>query len=286
MFSHGWCSLPPFTVEEDPLTLRIAACSSHGKGYHVVLREKPRSYSPSVQIETSGRVSEAVRTEAGTITRDILQFDADLQEFYAFIANFPHHVWMKQEGVGRFLRAPTFFEDLIKTICTTNCSWSFTTTMTNHLVNLLGQTSYQSRHIFPTPESIADQSEVYLRKECKLGYRAPYILELSRRAASGELDIEAFRKTSAPADEVFAELTALKGIGDYAAANLLRMLGKFDYLGLDSWCRKKIAEIHGDGTTLSDSDIKRLYAPYGKWKGLVMWSEVTRSWYSDKFPQW
>ncbi len=29
---------------------------------------------------------------------------------------------------------------------------------------------------------------------------------------------------------------------------------------------------------------RTVVAPYEEWKGLVMWLDVTRQWYADKFP--
>ena len=66
--------------------------------------------------------------------------------------------------------------------------------------------------------------------------------------------------------------------------NLLKLLGRYDYLGLDSWCRAKFAELHNGGTPVPDTEIEGYYAPFEEWKGLVMWLDVTRQWYALKFP--
>src|SRR6266545_2400997 len=41
--------------------------------------------------------------------------------------------WALARGAGRLLRSPTVFEDAVKTLCTTNCSWALTRLMVERL---------------------------------------------------------------------------------------------------------------------------------------------------------
>ena len=41
-------------------------------------------------------------------------------------------------GIGRLLRSPTVFEDLVKVICTTNVQWGGTKRMVRELVDAFG----------------------------------------------------------------------------------------------------------------------------------------------------
>jgi len=36
-------------------------------------------------------------------------------------------------------------------------------------------------------------------------------------------------------EALFQELRSIKGVGAYSAGNILKLLGRYDYLGLDSW---------------------------------------------------
>ncbi len=47
------------------------------------------------------------------------------------------------------LRSPTVFEDLVKMICTTNCSWALTVKMVTGLVENLGRETDDGRRSFP-----------------------------------------------------------------------------------------------------------------------------------------
>ena len=190
---------------------------------------------------------------------------------------------MADGRAGRMLRGETFFEDVVKMILTTNCSWSLTTVMNRNLVDRFGSGGRPGKG-FPVPEAIADSGERELREVVRLGYRAPFVLDLARRCVRRELEIEAFRTSAQPTSELYTELRSIRGVGDYAASNLLKLLGRFDYLGLDSWCRMKFSELYRGGVRATDAEIAAHYAPFEEWQGLVMWLDVTREWYSEKFP--
>jgi len=112
----------------------------------------------------------------------------------------------------------------------------------------------------------------------KAGYRAPYLLELAERVASRKLDVESWRSSTLSTGDLLKEIRAIKGIGPYASENILRLLGRYDYLGLDSWVRARYYEIHHHGRKVKDGTIERRYARYGKWRGLLFWFEMTKTW--------
>ena len=283
VFSHGWCSLAPFSMESRPVVLTRVLRLSNGQIGEC--RVSTDSTTGIVSASVNGtRPSSAVRADVAAQLAAILHFDCDLSAFYRIIARHPRHRWMSRRRAGRFLRGATFFEDVVKTILTTNCSWSLTEAMNDNLVSSFGQRATTGLTAFPTPEALADATERKLREQARLGYRAPFVLELARRCAMGHIDIEAFRSSTASAQELHRELCAIKGVGAYAAGNLLRLLGRFDYLALDSWCRSKFSELHSGGNRASDEEIERHYAAFESWKGLVMWLDLTRHWYTEKFP--
>ena len=95
------------------------------------------------------------------------------------------------------LRSPTVFEEVVKTICTTNCAWSGTVRMVSSLVEHLGAPSAAASpgpfgRAFPTPEAMAVADVDFYRDIARAGYRGAYLRELATSVADGELDIEAF----------------------------------------------------------------------------------------------
>ena len=76
----------------------------------------------------------------------------------------------------------------------------------------------------------------------RLGYRADYIYRLARQFADGELSGSDFQDSAIPAEEVRKQLLALKGIGGYAAASMLMLLGRYDHIPVDTVFRQFMAE--------------------------------------------
>jgi N-glycosylase/DNA lyase len=224
------------------------------------------------------------KTAAANVLRDarhILRLDDDLQPFYLAIVADPEFSWIGTQGAGRLLRSPTVFEDLVKMICTTNCSWALTVKMVTGLVDKLGRESDDragSRKSFPTAEAMAEMPLKFFVDEVRAGYRAPYLKELAGRVASGELNVEGWLTSPLSTPELIKELKGVKGVGDYAAENLLKLLGRYDGLALDSWTRARFYEIRNSGRKANDKKIARYYARFNEWRGLALWCDVTRDW--------
>jgi N-glycosylase/DNA lyase len=183
------------------------------------------------------------------------------------------------------LRSPGVFEDVVKMLCTTNCSWGLTRTMVRNLVDRAGAEAPDGTRAFPTPEALAARPERFFRDVVRAGYRAPWLRRIAREVASGRLDVETWRDPSVPTEELLARIRALPGFGPYASEGLLRLLGRHGHLALDSWVRPKLRKLRGLRRPPSDRTIARWYAPYGAWAGLALWLEVTADWFGE-VPSW
>ena len=86
-------------------------------------------------------------------------------------------------------------------------------------------------------------------------------------------------------DRLFREMRSVRGIGPYAAGNLMKLAGHYDELGLDSWVRGKYYELYHKGRKVKDSTIERNYRHLGKWRGLFFWLEMTRDWHPEQLVQ-
>jgi 3-methyladenine DNA glycosylase/8-oxoguanine DNA glycosylase len=126
---------------------------------------------------------------------------------------------------------------------------------------------------------MAAQSADFYRDVVRAGYRAPYLKELADRVAGGELDVESWVSSDLPTAELKREMKKVKGVGDYAAENLLKLVGRYDVLALDSWVRAKFAKVRNKGRACDDKKIARFYSRYGHWRGLVLWCDMTRDWF-------
>ncbi len=231
-----------------------------------------------VRVNTSRPLT---KSEAAIVLRDarhILRLDDDLGAFYLATGNDPEFSWIGEQGAGRLLRSPTVYEDLVKMICTTNCSWALTLKMVNGLVNNLGRESSDGRKSFPNAAGDGAMPLKFFVDEVRAGYRAPYLKELAERVASGELNVEEWLSSELPTRELLKQMKGVKGVGDYAAENLLKLLGRYDGLALDSWTRARFFELRNKGRKANDKKIARYYARFNEWRGLALWCDVTRDW--------
>ncbi|HKR10710.1 MAG TPA: hypothetical protein VJT15_01540 [Pyrinomonadaceae bacterium] len=274
VISHGWCELLPFSLDQANWVLTRV----------MDLGDKP----PVTVTMTSGKDHVAVnasrrlgKTEAARVLRDarhILRLDDDLQPFYTATGEVAEFAWIGKQGAGRMLRSPTVYEDLVKMICTTNCSWSLTEKMVTGLVQGLGREGKDGRKTFPTPEMMASMPLQFYVDEVRSGYRAPYLKELADRVASGELDVESWLTSDLSTAELVKQIKGVKGAGNYAAENLLKLLGRYDGLALDSWTRAKFFKVRNNGRKAKDKKIERYYSRFKEWRGLALWCDVTRDW--------
>ena len=133
------------------------------------------------------------------------------------------------------------------------------------------------KDLMAQPESSTEVRE-YIRDKIRAGYRSPYLKELAQRVASGELDVESWLTTDASLADLMKQIKSVKGVGDYAAENLLKLIGRYDGLALDSWTRAQFAKARNRGRVASDKKILRYYARFDSWRGLALWCDMTHDW--------
>lgn len=267
--SHGLVGLPPNRVAGNELMMplrladgsltcvRIAAGTAGHAEVTVHDRRRSRAFA--------GNVEQKVRF--------MLRLDDDLSDFYRRAAASADLAWVTG-GAGRFLRGGSVFEDCIKTIATTNCTWSATVRMTTALVDGLGE-EVGGLRAFPTAQAMAGAPESFYRDRMRAGYRGAYMRAIAAETAAGRLDLEAFPLL--PDAELEARLLALPGIGPYATAHMLLLLGHTEHLILDSATRPKYARLVGK-KTVADATIQRRFRPYGRYAGLAFWLFLTKDW--------
>lgn len=277
VLSHGWYALLPFEFDQKTWTLTRVLETKAGAPVTVRIRSK----KTTVDIEPDRPAGAKAASVIERDVRHMLRLDDDMASFYGLMSRESDFSWIPRQGAGRLLRSPTVFEDLVKMMCTTNCSWALTETMTNRLVKNLGRAARDGRKAFPDAAAMAEVSEQFYRDEVRSGYRAPYLKELANRVASGSLDVEAWLGSELPTTELKKQMKEVKGVGDYAAENLLKLVGRYDGLALDSWTRAKFATLRNRGRAASDKKIDRYYSRFDSWRGLALWCDMTRDWLDE-----
>lgn len=281
--SHGVASLPPLEPLEDEHALRMTLPLGGDKARTVEVR----AARPGIAvIEIPGRApSAAVRAELIERVRHVFALDRDLSAFYELAATDPDMSWVTT-GAGRMIRSATVYEDVVKTICTTNCTWSSTVRMVGALVEHLGarapgasESGWRGR-AFPSPEVMAAAGEDFYRDVVRAGYRGRYLISLAASVAAGEVDLDAWGSATVGelSDDALADrLLSLPGVGPYAAAHIMMMMGRNSRLILDSWTRPTYARLMGR-RIVKDSAIERRFRRYGEHAGLAFWLFLTREW--------
>jgi N-glycosylase/DNA lyase len=271
VYSHGWCELAPFSIDVEKWQLSYVFSDGKAAVPGIIYKDKN-----NLRIDLAN-----AKLKPERIIRDVrhvLRLDDDLRSFYNVLDGHDHLAWVAERRAGRLLRSPTVWEDLVKTMCTTNCSWALTKVMVNNLVDKLGIGAGRGKHAFPTPAAMAAMKEKFYRDEIRAGYRSPYFIELAEKVASGELDPESWLHSDLPTPELKKEMKKVKGVGDYAAENLLKLVGRYDGLALDSWLRSQFYKNYNKGRVCKDVKIERHYKRFGEWRGLVIWCDMTEKW--------
>jgi 3-methyladenine DNA glycosylase/8-oxoguanine DNA glycosylase len=285
--SHGIAELPPMRLDQKAWTFEITVPLA-GIGARTLVISQARPGHGVIAV-TGRPPTERVGAAIMAQVRHVLSLELDLTPFYTVAAEDPDLAWVLT-GAGRMVRSPTVFEEVVKTICTTNTSWGGTTRMVNALVEHLGQKAPGAKptgpygRAFPTPEAMAAVPDSFYKKVAGAGYRGPYLKTLAKAVASGRVELESLAQRSReelPDDEVAAQLEALPGVGPYAAAHIMLMLGRYDRLILDSWTRPTYARLVGKKRPVSDRSIERRFQRYGRYAGLAFWLFLTRDWLAD-----
>src|SRR5437899_6260299 len=152
--SHGIAELPPMRLDQKAWTFEITVPLPGIRARTLILSQARPGHG---LISVAGpsptpHVGAAIMAQV----RHVLSLDLDLTPFYTVAADDADLAWVLT-GAGRMVRSPTVFEDVVKTICTTNTSWGGTPRMVTALAEPLGDDATgvprdsRSRPPVPTP---------------------------------------------------------------------------------------------------------------------------------------
>lgn len=269
MKSHGWIDLLPFGKD----------AQTEGLTYITRLRSRRvaalliQQTLEGVSITLDGSLTDSEYVEVSKQVRWMLGLDQDFTGFYALIRKEPKLAQAETRAQGRLLRSASVFEDAVKTLLTTNTSWAGTKRMVEALVVNYGSPLpvAESASAFPSPEQLASVDVEALRTTARLGYRAPYVAELAQAVTSGTLDLESLKTTSLTTSALHKYLMSIKGVGAYAAASMLMLLGRYDFVPVDSWAHKLVSHEWYGGEPVTKAQIEQAFERWEEWKGLAYW---------------
>jgi 3-methyladenine DNA glycosylase/8-oxoguanine DNA glycosylase len=267
--SHGWIQLLPFENLDDHQAFAYTFQMSDGK----VLRFEAREENGKISVTVPDELSNSELVELRQTISWMLALDVDLTDFYRAAVDEPRLQKAIRKSAGRILRASSLFEDVLKTILTTNTLWAATISMNRKLVEHFGTSLEENPAIraFPIASTLVNVSEDELKEKVRVGYRAPFIHDLAKRTSEGSLDLEAYRNSTLTTVELKKELLGLKGIGPYAAAHLLMLMGRYDFIPIDSWALKMVSLEWHNGDPVKPKDVEIAFERWGQFKGLAYW---------------
>lgn len=266
--SHGWVQLAPFVFDQEGATLSYVMRLASGRVTEIGMS----ATDGGVGVQVKGRLTRLERDELARAVSWMFGLDMDFSAFYKAARGEPKLRRAAKLARGRVLRSPTLFEDVVKTILTTNTLWGATKRMTLNLLGSFGDPIPGGEaRAFPTPERIALAGPKRLREKVRLGYRAPYVHELAVRVASGDLELESLKTSPLPTPELRKELMSISGVGPYAAANLLLILGRSDFIPIDTWALKLVSHEWYEGGAVGPREVEAAFEKWGEFKGLAFW---------------
>jgi hypothetical protein len=186
IYSHGWYQLAPLQWDEATSLLHRPEPLASGRMVVLTIGAHPQG----IAVQPSTPLSSAEAEEVTAKVRWMFNLAADFEAFYTLADQEPRLAHCRPQAHGRFLRSPTLFEDIVKTLS--------------------------------TPE---------LRKE----------------------------------------LLKLPGIGPYAAATLLGLLSRHDFIGVDTEAVSQVSKAFYGGQPVGEKEINAVFARWGKYKSLAYW---------------
>ena len=169
----------------------------------------------------------------------------------------------------RPIRPPTIFESVIIAMTEQQISLHAAIAIRSRMIQRYGDTVTRRGRIFysfPTPESLARAKRAGLRRVGLSASKARCVSEFSKRIANDEFDLNRLKKMDD--DQVVAELTKFRGIGEWTAKyTLVRGMGRANSLPADDLgIRRAVSEAYFKGRSVSAEEVRvtltEKFAPY------------------------
>ena len=261
VLAHGWAFLPPFEWSDKAEALCRPLRLADGRCVPVQIRAAGRGDKSIVQVSTSARLSPAERQAVRRQVGRMLCLDQDFSGFHAMCRGDPVLGFVNRVKCGGLLRAPTAFEDLTKTVCTTNCDWRNTKKMSDALCALDGGG-------FPTPEIVLKNSTRRLAARVPLGYRAATVRTVAKLTADGKLPLDQWA-AAGDWDRIRSSLAAIRGLGPYSVNHMLVLLGWYGDIPVDSEVLTYLRDTHFGGRAVAADKATQPYGRYGQFRFLA-----------------
>jgi 3-methyladenine DNA glycosylase/8-oxoguanine DNA glycosylase len=174
-------------------------------------------------------------------------------------------------GVLRIVRAPDLYEALLVAVIGQQVSVQAAQSIRRRLMRNMGTrvtvdnaSVQENYYLYPTAQQLIRAGELRLREQGLSRQKSRYLLEIANRAASGELDREAFATLSD--EKALRRLCEIKGVGRWTAEiALMRGLGRNDVFAAgDLGLQVAVQELQGMRKRPSEKALRKMAE---RWKG-------------------
>ncbi len=175
--------------------------------------------------------------------RDYFRLDDDMERIYSEIDrdDLMDSLIRKYRGLRLVRQDP--WECLVSYICSSNNTIRNITNSIRRMCECFGREIESGYYSFPTPAELAEV-ELCDMAQCKMGFRAPNVLEVAGMIADGEFDLYGIKDLSY--EEGRRELVKIKGVGNKIAdCVLLFAFGKLDSFPVDTHIEQIMDRFYG-----------------------------------------
>jgi len=257
VLSHGWVFLAPFQWDEKRHILRRRFVIE-GQAIDVEFSYHRHKGEAVVCCNSGSRLSSDAQKAVRLAARRMFWLDFDFSDLWDMCRADAELGYVFRRRCGGMLRSPTAFEDIIKTVCTTNCDWRNTKRMCEGLCSLQGGA-------FPDPVTILQVSAASLRSRTSMGYRARTVRTVAAQWVEGKMPIDEWARAK-DFERIRACLRQIWGIGDYCLNHILVLLGDFSRIPVDNEVLHYLRHSHFEGAPVDEKEAIQPYRGFGQYQ--------------------
>jgi 3-methyladenine DNA glycosylase/8-oxoguanine DNA glycosylase len=183
---------------------------------------------------------------------------------------------LQAAGAGRMLAGGDLWEDVLKTICASNITWSQAVACITRIC------AWDPDGAVPGPRVVLQRGEDALRAEARVGYRATYLLAAARTAQDGGLEAIETDAPGLDTPALAARLRSLAGVGPSSAAFLCLLMGRHDLPAVDSATIRHAAAAWFDGRRPTAGEVLARVEAAGPWAGLALAWSTMHGWHAEE----
>ncbi|MBD3406837.1 MAG: hypothetical protein GF411_12040 [Candidatus Lokiarchaeota archaeon] len=230
--------------------------------------------SPGEDLEIHCIESEVPKQKIIEKIESILSLNYDIRPSLDIISEEFEFDKLEEEisGIRPYL-SDTLYEALVKSIIQQQVSYRAANVLTKRLVEFVASPiTFHSQDLFGFPKytQLLKLGENGLR-ELGIGFKSPYILQISEKIRSGELNLETLKDSSY--HEISKILRPIKGIGDWTIqALLIAGVGDFSQFPYgDLGIQNLLGRIYNNGIRIKKQKVIEISSKWGESGPMVLY---------------